>query len=311
MNRLLIATWSDGLFELTDSVSRSFAGQSVGAITRSRSGRILGIVGQHSLVERMPSGQWREIATSQHSLSCIACTEHDVFVGTDSAALLRMSATGELESLESFAAVEGREDWFAGTVVIDGEVLGPPLGVRSMSVTSDDSALLVNVHVGGISRSVDNGASWTPTIDIHNDVHEVAAHPDRPRDAIAAAAVGLCVSTDGGESWKVETDGLHATYCSAAGFCEDSIFVAASEDHFSPRGALYRRSLRGGAPMERVSGGLPAWLDGIVDTACIGTLGSSVAIADRGGQVFESVDGGRSWSKRTDGIGAPSAVVVA
>jgi photosystem II stability/assembly factor-like uncharacterized protein len=215
-----------------------------------------------------------------------------------------------LQPLDGFAAVEGREHWYAGTAVINGEEVGPPLGLRSMAVTSDESALLANVHVGGIARSADHGASWAPMIDIDYDVHEVSTHPARPGEAIAAAAVGLCVSTDGGQNWKVETAGLHATYCSAVRYCEDTIFVAASEHHFSHRGALYRRMPVENAPLQRVSEGLPNWLDGIVDTACIGSLGSRIAIADRGGHVYESVDGGWSWSLLADGLQSPSAVIV-
>jgi hypothetical protein len=271
---------------------------------------VLGIVDRHTLVERITAGEWRDVARSQQPLSCVVCAGEDIFVGTDDAAILKLSSAVELEPLDGFAVVEGREHWYAGTAIIDGEEVGPPLGVRSMTVTSDESAMLANVHVGGIARSADNGASWNPTVDIDYDVHEVSAHPARPGDVIAAAAVGLCISTDGGQSWKVDAAGLHATYCSAAKYCEDTIFVAASEHHFARRGALYRRMPGGDASLERVSEGLPNWLDGIVDTACIGSLGSKIAIADRGGHVYESVDCGWSWSLRADRVESPSAVVV-
>jgi len=64
--------------------------------------------------------------------------------------------------------------------------------------------LLANVHVGGIPRSVDGGVTWQPTIDIDSDVHEVRAHPKRRGTVVAAAAVGLCTSSDGGATWTVE-----------------------------------------------------------------------------------------------------------
>jgi hypothetical protein len=309
MNRILVSTWNNGLFELAESASHSFAGTSVGAVMRSRKGRVLGIVDRHTLVERIGPDDWRELASSPRSLSCAACADGDVFVGTDDAQVLKLGPTSELDPLDGFATVDGREDWYAGTAVIDGKTVGPPLGVRSMSVTSDEAALLVNVHVGGIPRSLDRGATWTPTIDVDSDVHEVSAHPDRPGDVLAAAAVGLCVSADGGATWRIETAGLHATYCSAARFCDDTIFVAASEHHFAPRGAIYRRPLAGRGALERVAGGLPDWLDGIVDTACIDTLGSTVVIADRGGHVYESADCGLSWTLRAEGLESPSAVV--
>ncbi len=115
----------------------------------------------------------------------------------------------------------------------------PSLGVRSMSATSDGTVVLANVHVGGIQRSTDGGVTWRPTIEVDSDVHEVRAHPSQPRIAIAASAIGLCISRDGGITWSVEQEGMHATYCTAVAFSGDNIFVAASEDHFAAQGAVY------------------------------------------------------------------------
>jgi Neuraminidase (sialidase) len=81
-----------------------------------------------------------------------------------------------------------------------------------MTATSDGTVLLVNVHVGGIPRSTDGGTTWHPTIDIDHDVHDVCAHPTRPGLVAAAAARGLGVSRDGGATWTVEVEGLHASY---------------------------------------------------------------------------------------------------
>ena len=194
--------------------------------------------------------------------------------------------------------------------MIDGQVVGPPLGIRSMTKTCDDGALLVNVHVGGIPRSTDAGATWRPTIDIDADVHQVAAHPSRAGIAAAAAAAGLCVSRDGGLSWSVTTDGLHASYCSAVALTEADLYVAASTDHFAAQGAVYRRKIEGNGSLELVGRGLPAWLDGIVDSHCIAVRGDDLAIVDRGGALYVSHDGGDSWSLWADGLPVPSGVLI-
>jgi len=55
---------------------------------------------------------------------------------------------------------------------------------------------------------------------------------------------------------------------------------------------------------------LPAWTDGIVDTGCIATGGSAVALADRKGNLYVSVDTGRSWSRRASGVPPPSSVLI-
>jgi hypothetical protein len=193
--------------------------------------------------------------------------------------------------------------------VVDGRLMGPPLGVRSMAAACDGGALYVNVHVGGIPRSSDGGASWRPTLDIDLDVHEVCAHPGRPEIVIAAAAAGLCISRDGGESWRVTTDGLHACYGSAVALTGEWLYLAASTDHFTSQGALYRRRIDDDGPLEKVGGGLPAWLGGIVDTHCIAVRGDDLAIVDRGA-LYGSQDSGRSWSLWADGLPSPSAVLI-
>jgi hypothetical protein len=97
----------------------------------------------------------------------------DIYVGTDDARVLRVEAGGRVEQLRSFDTVAGRDKWYAGTALINGQLMGPPLGVRSMTATVD-GALLANVHVGGIPRSVDGGATWAPTIDVDSDVTRCA-----------------------------------------------------------------------------------------------------------------------------------------
>ena len=220
-----------------------------------------------------------------------------------------MGKTGDVEPLRGFETVAGRDTWYAGSAVIDGQRVGPPLGIRSIAVTADRAVLLANVHVGRIPRSTDGGATWHPTIDIDTDVHEVCAHATNPRIAIAAAAVGLCVSHDGGATWTVEQDGLHGSYCSAVAFLGNDVIVAASTDHFAQRGAIYRRPLDRRQSLEPV-GGLPRWLDGIADTRCIATQGSAAAVADRGGNLWLSTDRGQTWVRRAEGLPTPSSVLI-
>ena len=233
-----------------------------------------------------------------------------IYVGTDDARVLRVGADGALEQLRGFDAVAGRETWYAGSAVINGQRVGPPLGIRSITATPDGAVLLANVHVGGVPRSTDGGATWQPTIDVESDVHEVRAHPNRPGVVMAAAAIGLCTSRDGGVTWDVEQEGLHASYCSAVAFAGDDVFVSASVDHFAAQGAIYRRRVDGHDSLVAVGGGLPAWTDGIIDTGCIATRGSAVALADRKGNLYVSADTGRSWSRRASGLPPPSSVLI-
>ena len=56
-----------------------------------------------------------------------------------------MSANGNVEQLHSFEAVVGRDTWYAGSAIIDGQRVGLPLGVRSIAATTDGRVLLANV----------------------------------------------------------------------------------------------------------------------------------------------------------------------
>jgi hypothetical protein len=271
-------------------------------------GGALAVVGGTTVRRRAADGSWSVLANSDAELSCCAVREGVVYAGTDDARVRRLGEDGRLEELPGFAHTPGRETWAAGQMLVDGKWLGPPLGVRSMTVTKD-GALLANVHVGGIPRSTDAGASWQPSIAVDSDVHEVCAHPERAELAVAAAAVGLCVSRDGGASWHVEHAGLHAPYCAAVAFVEGDVLVSASEHHFSPRGRIYRRPIEGDTPLAPVAG-LPEWTDGIVDTHGLAARGPHVALADRGGNLRLSSDAGQSWTLLAAGLSAPSGVLI-
>jgi hypothetical protein len=210
---ILAATWSDGLFVFDGETRRQeLPGQSVRGLAADPNGGTLAIVDGHAVCRRSREGTWSTITTSPLDLACIVAIGDIIYIGTDDARVLRVNRDGELDQLGGFDSVAGREKWYAGSALINGQVLGPPLGVRSMSATSDGAVLLVNVHVGGIPRSTDGGATWQPTIDVDSDVHEVCAHPVNSNIVIAAAAVGLCISRDGGATWTIEQHGLHALY---------------------------------------------------------------------------------------------------
>ena len=308
---VLVATWRAGLFVVSGGThEQELTGHSVRALAADGHGGALAIVDGRSLCRRAPSGVWSTIATAETDLACCVAARDIIYAGTDDASVLRVSATGEIERLRGLDEVAGRDKWYAGSALIDGKVMGPPLGIRSMTATSDGAVLLANVHVGGIPRSIDGGATWRPTIDIDSDVHEVRGHPNRPGIVAAAAAVGLCTSSDGGATWKVEQAGLHASYCSAVEFAGDDILVAASDGHFAPHGAIYRRGVDESGPLVRVKGALPEWLDGIADTGLIAANGSAVAVADQKGNLHASADNGRTWSRRAEGIPYPSCILI-
>jgi hypothetical protein len=306
---ILVATWDSGLFSITGKIVRQeLAHQSVRSLVADGQGGVLAIVGGHSLCRRSPDGEWTELAESESDLSCCVPVGNVIFVGTDDARILRIDPDGTQQSLTGFDNVAGRNSWYAGSAIIDGKRVGPPLGIRSMAATCDGAMLLANVHVGGIPRSIDSGLTWQPTIDINSDVHQVCAHPTRPEIVIAAAAVGLCISRDAGATWTIEQQGLHALHCSAVAFGRNDIFVSASTDPFAAQGAVYRRPIDGNGPLQPLGGGMPQWIEGKADTDCIATRDSMAAVIDRSGRLYLSHDDGASWSCPLDRLPVPSGL---
>lgn len=215
--------------------------------------------------------------------NCMADTRAGVIVGAAQALLFRIAGEG-LERVASFDQVEGRSEWFTPW--------GGPPDVRS--ITEDRDTVYVNVHVGGIVRSRDHGASWSPTIDIESDVHQVCTGVGR---VFAASGRGLEVSDDQGDTWTIRSDGLHKTYCRSVAVCGDAVLISASAGPRGGRSAVYRGRLEGG-PLDRCREGLPAWFDDNIDTYCLDALpaGELAAFGTADGCVFASENQAATWS---------------
>jgi hypothetical protein len=224
--------------------------------------------------------------------TCLTVAAHEVFLGTEGAGLLRRDDDG-FAPVPGFDDADGRDEWYTPW--------GGPPDTRSLAV-ADDGTLFANVHVGGILRSMDGGASWAPTIDLHVDVHQVVAVPGTST-VVAATGTGFARSDDGGRTWAVDDDGLHASYLRAAAVAGDAVVVSASQGPGGGEPALYRRPL-GGGPFERIGARLPP-LGGNVDTGWLVADGDVVAVALADGSVHRSEDGGRTFGCVADGLPAP------
>jgi len=310
MTCVLLSTWTNGLFVFQGgSVREEWPGRSVRGLSHDGGDGVLAIVDGTLLCRRAADGTWRTLARSEVELACAIALGEEIYVGVSHTPDVMRLARGRLERLAGFDAVAGRDKWYAGAALIDGRLLGPPLGIRSLAASCDGTTLLANVHVGGIPRSTDGGSTWHPTIDIDSDVHQVCTHPRRPELAIAATAMGLAVSRDGGASWAIEREGLHACYCSAVAFIGDDLLVAASTDHFARQGAVYRRRIDAHTPLVPVAG-LPQWLNGIADTGNVAVRAATLAVADKYGTLYQSEDAGQHWSQAAQGLPTPSSVAV-
>jgi hypothetical protein len=303
MPRILLAT-PDGIHTLDEGGLPGpvhHAGRAVTTLAPQRND-VWAIVEGSELWHTTDMDRWAHVAgTGDYGGVCVAATGDDVFVGSSQARLFRVGGQ-DLEPVVSFDRADGRDSWYTPWG-------GPP---DTRSISEWDEAIYVNVHVGGILRTEDRGETWTPTIDIDADVHQVTTAEGL---VLAACAGGLAVSSDRGRSWTIRSEGLAAPYSRAVAVCGDAVLVSASKGPRGGQSAVYRGDLRGtsdGGDLERCRTGLPEWFDDNVDSYCLDALpdGSFVAFGTWDGRVFASDDTGVNWRELASGLPPIQRVLV-
>ncbi|HEV8565029.1 MAG TPA: hypothetical protein VGR41_08935 [Actinomycetota bacterium] len=297
--RILVGT-EDGLREF-DAGGRPgphhHAGRSVTALGAEYPHTWVILDGSHVL-RTGDSGAWLEKGSLEGlQANCIADTRAGYVIGTSEAHLYRVVEDG-LELVTSFDDVEGRAEWYTPWG-------GPP---DSRSISEDHETVYVNVHVGGIVRTRDEGATWEPTIDIDADVHRVLA---LDRRVFAACASGLAVSEDRGDSWIFRIDGLDATYCRGIGVCGETVLVSASSGPHGGNSAVYR-GLQSGGRLERCRKGLPESFDDNIDSLCLDAVPDEgfAAFGTADGRLFASDDQGATWAEAASDLPAIRSVLL-
>ncbi len=219
---------------------------------------------------------------------CLGATEQTVLVGTAGAHVLALGSSG-LSTIASFDAVEGRDHWYTPW--------GAPPDTRSIAI-DPAGRWFVNVHVGGVWRTRD-GEQWELAVPVDDDTHQVVAGD---RWVVAAAAVGVGVSDDGGVNFRWSHAGMHGSYCRAVAVAGDVVLATASTGPGSRRGAVYRRPLASDEPFARCDAGLAEWFPGNIDTFQLAADGTAVAVGTDQGDVYSSDDAGATWRARAAGL---------
>ena len=278
---MLVAT-DDGLHVFAEPSAEAMLeleGRRVSAVAAH--GNVRWAIVDRAEVWRDDGAGWTHLATLDGlDATCLAWTDA-LLVGTSQAHLLREQG-GALEPVEAFDDAEGRDDWYTPW--------GGPPDTRSIAEWDDD--VYVNVHVGGIQRTSDAGASWLPTIDIDADVHQVTTAEGL---VLAACASGLATSSDRGETWSIRDDGLETVYSRAVAVCGETVLMTASNGPRGGHAAVYRGAL-GAGRLERCT---DERFDGNIDSHCLDALpdGSFAAFGSADGRLFTSSNEGATWQE--------------
>lgn len=205
--------------------------------------------------------------------------------------------------LEAFRRIRGRWFWFSPadspwTAYVQSIAVSP----------SDPDVLLAGMEFGAVVRSTDGGETWSNHLrGSLRDCHSMTFHHSDGRWVYEAGGSGggAAVSRDGGASWTKRTQGLDRGYgwACAADPGRPEVWYASlapgpGKAHVNGKARAYIYRADGGAPWERLNGGLPQPLPSmpyalLTDPAAPGHLYAGMG----DGQVWHSEDYGESFRK--------------
>ena len=100
---------------------------------------------------------------------------------------------------------------------------------------------------------------------------------------------GCAAAPTAGRRGTSTTDGMEMSYARGVAIVGDDVVVTVSDGPWAERSAVYRAPVDGG-PVAKVTGGLPEYLPGNIDSRCIASDGTRVALVDGDGDVWQSAD---------------------
>ena len=188
----------------------------------------------------------------------------------------------------------------------------PPRIGHIKDIVLDGDRLWVGVEIGSLQVSDDFGQTFRELpVDPDPrecDIHRILVHPARPnRIVIANGIVGMMASDDGGATFHRLPMPADANYPDAVVLHPDEpdlVFMSAGVGwpvHWyelgRARGKIFR-SRDAGKTWQRLLGGLPNGQRALFSALTIEVheSGYSLHAVDTDGQVFESRDGGDSWT---------------
>jgi photosystem II stability/assembly factor-like uncharacterized protein len=236
-----------------------------------------------------------------HALA-VACDGSALYAGAAPPEIFASVDDGETwNSVSSFLRIPAAEKWFYPV---------PPYYANIRQIAAHPTrpeTFYAGVEVGGLYRTRDGGATWEDlTRDMDPDCHAIALHPDRPDRILVSTPSGPYVSRDEGASWESCWKAAKPSYSASiavspgdpdraiAGISKGFRGVDASI-WITEDGARTWREAEGdlGALTPSQIRGALTYSRSAPTTAYAGSLA---------GDLFESRDGGATWSLAAGGL---------
>ncbi len=256
---------------------------------------------------------WRAAGLRERPVMSLVVSPHDpdvAYAGVKPAGVFVTRDGGETWS-EQHAFQRSRRWWWWSPA--DPPGIEPYVSAIGVS-PSDPDVVVAGVELGGVLRSDDGGRTWSRhRRRADRDCHDLRFHAREGDWVYEAGGGGPAVSRDGGRSWRHPTGGMAGSYAmacaadperpeiwyvSAAPYTAWPTFWKLPIAHYDGEAhtSIYRST--GGAPWEKLEGGLPQPLDHmayalVTDPDEPGHLYAGLA----NGHVWHSADYGDRWTR--------------
>lgn len=205
--------------------------------------------------------------------------------------------------LRAFRRVRGRRFWFSPaerpfTAYVQAIALAP----------TDPHAIVVGIEFGAVLCSADGGQTWSGhRPGALRDCHTLTFHSTDRAWVYegGGTGAGVACSCDGGRTWTQPRAGLdrHYGWAVAADPAQPEVWYAsvapsARAAHSAPNAQAYIVRKTGGAPWQRLGGGLPQPLAHMVYALLTDpTAPGQVYAGLSNGDVWQSADQGDTWQR--------------
>ena len=242
-----------------------------------------------------------------------------VYAGTEPAALFRSLDNGKSwEDLPAIRQVPDTEQW---------TFPGPPHIAHTKMLAfdpRDPDKFYAAIEQGAFLKTSDGGRSWREFSSYsraddraYRDVHQIVLVPSRPDSMYMTTGVGLYRSDNGGEAWERLTGAeFRLAYPDHVAISPDerTIFMsgAATDPGVWRRshhaGTAIMRSRDNGRSWELLEHGIPGTARANIEAMSLVSYptGFSLFVGNTDGEVYESEDGGDSWTKIAAALGPVS-----
>jgi photosystem II stability/assembly factor-like uncharacterized protein len=208
------------------------------------------------------------------------------------------------------------------------------------NVTAAHGSIWAGVEPAGLFRSDDGGATWAHVSGLRDHpsqptwqpggggliLHTIVPHPTDPaRMWVGISAVGTFETQDGGKTWEARNHGVRADYDPEpnpeTGQCVHKLVIAPGTDEtlYQQNHCGVYRSDDGGRNWDEITAGLPSEFGFPMvvhprdaSTAWVIPLNGADKgryVPDASAAVWQTTDGGRSWTRHGDGLPQKDAYV--